>query len=66
MIDFDVENLVGKFAPLLHREQVRSFLGVWAESFGRGGIEKAHKITGVSRKTISRGIEECKNLERAP
>ncbi len=35
MIDFDVENLVGKFVPSLHGEQVRSFLGILAESFGR-------------------------------
>jgi hypothetical protein len=41
--------------------QKRPFLVNEAIAFGRGGIAKVIRITGVSRNTVKHGINELKN-----
>ncbi len=46
----------------LFNERVRrNWLASEALSLGRGGIERVHEATGVSRNTIRSGIKEIKN-----
>lgn len=42
----------------LNERNRRLFSGMLARQIGRGGIERVHEITGLSRVTIRRGIEE--------
>jgi hypothetical protein len=44
--------------PLLNERQSRIYLGVEAESLGRGGISKVHKLSGANRRTIAAGVKE--------
>ena len=37
----------------------RLFAGLLAKPFGRGGIQLASEITGLSRVTVRRGVIEC-------
>ena len=39
----------------------RLFAGLLARQLGRGGITRVHEITGLSRVTIRRGLNECEN-----
>ena len=45
----------------LEEKQRRLLLAAEAKSLGHGGINLVSKISGVSRRTISRGINELKN-----
>ena len=47
--------------PQLNERQKRLFLASEALSYGRGGIAKVIRLSGVSRNTIKRGISELKN-----
>ena len=47
--------------PELNERQKRLFLASEAMSYGRGGIAEAIRISGFSRNTIKRGIEELKS-----
>ena len=49
--------------PTLNEKQKRNMLALEAKSLGHGGIKIVTEITGVSRKTISKGI---KMLKEAP
>ncbi len=42
----------------------RRFAGLLALQFGRGGVERAHEITGLSRTTIRVGREEIHRTDR--
>ena len=44
--------------PLLNERQSRIYLGAEAESLGRGGISKVHKLSGANRRTIATGMKE--------
>ena len=44
----------------------RRFVGLLALQFGRGGLERAHEITGLSRTTIRVGREEIRRTDRNP
>ena len=46
--------------PLLNEKQKRIYLATEAESIGYGGISEVSRISGVSRVTITRGIQEKK------
>jgi hypothetical protein len=43
--------------PRLNERDRRLALATEAKSWGRGGITAVHDATGVSRKTIQRGME---------
>jgi transposase len=47
--------------PQLNEKQKRMYLASEALSYGRGGIAEVIRITGASRNTIKRGIEELKS-----
>jgi hypothetical protein len=42
----------------------RRFVGLLALQFGRGGIERAHELTGLSRATIRVGRKEVHRIDR--
>ena len=56
-----MENRITMMLPQLNEMQKRLFLASEALAYGRGGIAKAIRISGVSRNTIKRGIDELKN-----
>ncbi len=49
-----------KMLPFLNEKQRRIYLGNEAELIGYGGISEASRVTGVSRRVISKGIKEVK------
>jgi len=49
--------------PLLNEKQKRIYLASEAEAMGYGGISKVSRISGVSRRAISRGMKELKSEE---
>jgi len=55
-----VEERIKTMLPYLNELQKRLFLASEAVSCGRGGIAEIMRITGVSRNTIKRGINELK------
>ena len=44
----------------------RRFAGLLALQIGRGGMQLAHEITGLSRMTIRAGREEIRRTDRNP
>ena len=56
-----MEERIKMMMPQLNEMQKRLFLASEAIAYGRGGIAKVIQISGVSRNTIKRGIEELKN-----
>jgi DNA-binding transcriptional ArsR family regulator len=55
-----MEERILRMKSLLDERQWRLYLGNEAMSAGYGGVSKVSRITGVSRTTITRGIEELK------
>jgi transposase len=53
-----MEKRIQMMLPQLNEMQKRLFLASEAIAYGRGGIAKVIQITGVSRNTIKRGINE--------
>jgi transposase len=53
-----MEERIQMMLPQLNEIQRRLFLASEAIAYGRGGIAKVIEITGVSRNTIKRGINE--------
>jgi hypothetical protein len=48
----------------LNEKSRRRFAGLLALQWGRGGIERFHRITGLSHPTIRRGRAEVQKVER--
>ena len=59
-MDKNIENRIKTMLPLLNEKQKRIYLATEAESIGYGGISEVSRISGVSRVTITRGIQEKK------
>jgi len=55
-----MEERIKMMLPQLNEFQKRLFLASEAIAYGRGGIAKVIRISGVSRNTIKRGIIELK------
>ena len=49
---------IARLASQLDAKRRRHFAGIWAALFGRGGIELAAELTGLSRQTVARGRRE--------
>jgi transposase len=49
--------------PILNERQRRVLAGSEARAYGRGGVTVVARITGMSRQTIYRGIEELGNFD---
>jgi len=56
-----MEDRIAMMLPQLNERQKRLFLASEALTYGRGGIAEIVRITGVSRTTIKRGIDELKS-----
>ena len=56
-----MEERILTMLPYLNEAQRRLFLANEAISYGRGGISKAERISGVSRITIRKGIAEIRS-----
>jgi Rhodopirellula transposase. len=61
MLARESKQIVLKIIPTLNEAQTRWFIAKEAISLGRGGLKYMHELTGISRPTILRGIEEIKN-----
>jgi len=59
-MDKNIKNRIKTMLPLLNEKQKRIYLATEAESIGYGGISEVSRISGVSRVTITRGIQEKK------
>ena len=44
----------------------RRFAGLLALQRGRGGVQRVHEVTGLSRVTIRAGREEIRRADRLP
>lgn len=44
----------------------RRFAGLLALQLGRGGVQLAHQITGLSRMTVRTGREEIRRTDHTP
>jgi hypothetical protein len=56
-----VEERIQRMLPILDERQKRLFLANEATAYGRGGISLASHISGVSRTTITKAVEELKS-----
>ena len=56
-----MEERIERMKPLLDERQWRLYLASEAMSAGYGGVSKVSRISGVSRTTITKGIEELKS-----
>jgi hypothetical protein len=57
-----LEKEMRKFYNTLSEKDRRRYAGIEAMKIGHGGIIYIEKVTGCSRKTVSRGIKELKEL----
>ena len=48
----------------LNEKQIRQYLAIEAKTYGRGGVSKVSKISGVSRTTIYVGLDEINSEEK--
>jgi transposase len=59
-MDIQTENRIKTMLPFLNEKQRRLFLATEAEAIGYGGISRISRVTGISRVTITQGINELK------
>lgn len=55
---------VNRVVAAFDEKSRRRFVGLLALQLGRGGVERAHEITGLSRTTIRVGREEVRRADR--
>lgn len=60
MVDDITIKRIEKILPILNEAQKRIYLASEAEALGHGGITQISKATGVSRVTITAGINDLK------
>ena len=56
-----MEERIMRMMPLLNERLLRQFLANEAMSYGRGGVSKVSRISGVSRTTITAGMKEIRS-----
>lgn len=56
-----VENKLKRILPYLNEKQQRILAATEAIALGYGGVSKVSKITGISRTTIHKGIDDLEN-----
>jgi transposase len=54
-----------KLLPALNEKQRRMLAAAEAKSFGRGGIQQVSELSGMSRQTIYRGIEDLNSKRQS-
>jgi hypothetical protein len=55
-----MEERIQRMLPILDERQKRLFLANEALSYGRGGISLVSRISGMSRTTITKAVNELK------
>ena len=68
-VTISTENLrtfMGRIIPLLDERSRRLFAGATTDMLGRGGQKLVNEITGLSRVTIIKGQNECRDLPCDP
>ncbi len=58
-----MEDRIKRILPHLNERQRRLYLGNEAKSYGRGGVQKIHEITQVSKTTIIQGKKEIETAD---
>ena len=58
-----VEERIRRMLPLLDERQKRLYLANEALSYGRGGVSYVSRISGMSRTTITKAVDELNNGE---
>lgn len=61
-----LRTFIGRIVPLLDERCRRLFVGAAADMLGRGGRKLVNEITGMSRVTIIKGVNECQDLPCDP
>ena len=56
-----IEQRIQRMMPILNERQKRLYLANEAISYGRGGISLVSRISGTSRTTITKAVNELKN-----
>jgi hypothetical protein len=56
-----IEERIQRMMPLLNERQKRLYLANEAISYGRGGISVVSRISGMSRTTITKALDELNN-----
>ena len=56
-----MEKRILRMIPLLDERQKRLYLANEAMSYGRGGISLVSRISGMSRTTITKAVNELNN-----
>ena len=64
MLTREAKQIILKIIPTLNEAQTRWFIAKEAVLLGRGGLKFMHELTGISRTTILRGIEEITNKKK--
>jgi len=64
MVKTFMEERVLRMLPLLDERQKRLYLANEAMSYGRGGVSLVSRISGMSRTTITKAVNELKNDDR--
>ncbi len=65
MIDEQVKARFEKIFPFLNERQRRIYAAVEADVIGRGGVSRVSKALGMSRNTISSGLEELSEASQS-
>lgn len=60
-LEKDLSKKWGVLLPLLNERSKRIWAGMEAKIIGHGGISLLERVTGLTRKTISKGIKEINN-----
>ncbi|MDR2246813.1 MAG: ISAzo13 family transposase, partial [Treponema sp.] len=58
-----MEKRIQQMMPLLDERQRRLYLANEAISYGRGGISLVSRISGMSRTTITKAVDELDNAD---
>jgi transposase len=59
-MDIRTENRIKTMLPFLNKKQRRLYLATEAQAIGYGGVSQLSRLSGVSRITITKGIQELK------
>jgi hypothetical protein len=54
-----------KLLSVLNEKQRRMLAAVEAKSYGRGGVQRVSEISGMSRQTIYKGLDEIKRKDKS-
>ncbi len=61
-----IDKVIGVMMPMLNERTRRLFIGACAKHLGRGAATHLNALTGMSRVTINKGIQELEELSIDP